>query len=269
MAGYPESPTFAGVRFLLTRRWLLFALVVAFMAFGAVQLGEWQFSRLHDREARNEIARTNLAADPVPLEDALSTTDPVPASREWLRVRFSGTYDDGATVVLRYQTRDGESGVDLVTPLITDSGTAVLVDRGWVPTKNTGTVPDDLPPPPAGQVEVTGWVRADATGRGIDVDTSTTPGSTRALSSRSIGDLVAYPLYQGFVDAETETPSPETVPVRTELPDLGEGPHFFYGIQWWFFGALAVGGFLYLVWDERRRKQRELSPAPDEPATTP
>ncbi|WP_246087087.1 hypothetical protein [Nocardioides humi] len=37
-----------------------------------------------------------------------------------------------------------------------------------------------------------------------------------------------------------------------ELPELGEGPHFFYGLQWWFFGVLAIGGFAYLAWDERR-----------------
>jgi cytochrome oxidase assembly protein ShyY1 len=43
---------------------------------------------------------------------------------------------------------------------------------------------------------------------------------------------------------------------RTELPDLGEGPHFFYGLQWWFFGVLAVFGFGYLAWDERRQKRR-------------
>ena len=36
------------------------------------------------------------------------------------------------------------------------------------------------------------------------------------------------------------------------MPDLGEGPHFFYGLQWWFFGLLAVFGFCYLAYDEWR-----------------
>ena len=26
-----------------------------------------------------------------------------------------------------------------------------------------------------------------------------------------------------------------------ELPELDNGPHFFYGLQWWFFGLLALG----------------------------
>ena len=180
----------------------------------------------------------------------LSVNDDVDEDQEWLRVRATGVYDAAATVSVRYQTRDGESGVDLVTPLVTDGGTALLVDRGWVATDNTGEAPEDPPAPPEGDVEVVGWVRADATGRGIEVE----DGSTRAISSRTIGETLDIPVYRGFVDAETETPAPAVPVERTELPDLGEGPHFFYGLQWWFFGLLALFGFGYLVRDEMRGK---------------
>ncbi len=240
------------MRFLLSRRWVLFAVAVAVMALGAVRLGAWQFDRLEDREQRNEWTERNLAAEPAPVDAVLAVGQPVPADREWTRVEVTGDYDADATVVVRYQTRDGEPGVDLVTPLVTAGGTAVLVDRGWVPTDNTGTVPADLPQPPSGEVDVVGWVRADATGRGVEVEA----GSTRAISSVEIGNRLDYPLYAGFVDAESETPPPSDEVQRTELPDLGEGPHFFYGLQWWFFGALAVFGFGYLAWDERRQRRR-------------
>ena len=242
--------------FLLTRRWVLFAIAVALLALLAVRLGEWQFHRLAEREERNGFIAQNIDADPVPVDRVLSTTADVPVDREWLRVTATGEYDDAATVVVRYQTRDGQPGVDLVTPLRTDTGTAVLVDRGWLSTPNTGTVPTDLPPAPAGPVTMTGWVRADGSGSSTVVE----DGSTRAISAAAIGETVDYPLYEGFVDAETEEPAPDTELVQTELPDLGNGPHFFYGLQWWFFGLLAVFGFGYLAWDERRRMRR--GPAP-------
>jgi cytochrome oxidase assembly protein ShyY1 len=236
------------VRFLLTRRWVLFALAVVVMALGAWRLGEWQFDRLHEREQRNEWTRTNLAADPAPVDDVLSVQDGVEPDQEWLRIRATGEYDAAATVVVRYQTREGKAGIDLVTPLVTDDGTALLVNRGWVGTTNTGSSTADLPDPPPGEVDVVGYVRADATGRGIDVEN----GSTRAVSSREIGETIEGPVYRGFVEAASETPEPAEAVERVELPDLGEGPHFFYGLQWWFFGALAVFGFGYLMWDERR-----------------
>ena len=238
------------MRFLLTRRWLLFGLAVVVLALGAWRLGVWQFDRLHQREQQNEWIRTNLAADPAPVDDVLSVDRDVEEDREWLRVRATGVYDAAATVTVRYQTRDGQSGVDLVTPLVTPGGTALLVDRGWVASGNTGAAPSNLPAPPTGQVRLVGWVRADATGRGIDVE----DGSTRAISSRTIGATLDRPVYRGYVDAQSETPAASQSVKRVEMPDLGNGPHFFYGLQWWFFGILAVGGFCYLVWDELRGK---------------
>lgn len=256
------SPRFARVGFLLSRRWLLFAAAVCVLAAVCVRLGEWQFDRLHQRQQRNEWTRSNIAADPVAVEDVMAVGRPVEPEREWTRVIAQGEYDAGATVVVRYQTRHGDPGVDLVTPLVTPEGTAVLVDRGWVATDNTGEVPDTLPAPPAGTVEVVGFVRADATGRGVTVHDA----STRAVSSVEIGRTLDVPVLEGFVDAATEAPAPEAEVVRPELPDLGEGPHFFYGLQWWFFAALALGGFGYLVYDERRRLRSPVSPPSDPPS---
>ncbi|MGN6131743.1 MAG: SURF1 family cytochrome oxidase biogenesis protein, partial [Nocardioidaceae bacterium] len=200
-------------------------------------------------EATNAQTRTNLAAAPAPVDDVLDRGRPVPARDEWRRVTATGTYDAASSVIVRYQTRDGASGVDVVTPLQTSPHAAVLVDRGWLRTTNTGAQPD-APPPPSGTVTVVGWVRSNAEGSATQVQQH----STRAVSSQSIAPLVPVPLYGGFVDAQAMTPKPPHPLVKAELPDLGNGPHFFYGIQWWFFGALAVFGFGYLAWDERRKR---------------
>ena len=40
--------------------------------------------------------------------------------------------------MIRYRTRDGVQGVDVVVPLVTDDGTALLVDRGWLETDPSG-----------------------------------------------------------------------------------------------------------------------------------
>ncbi len=240
------------MRFLFSRRWALFAVTVVLLAYGSWWLGQWQFHRLHDREATNMQTRVNLRADPVPVEEVLAPGRPIADRDEWLRVRASGTYLPDRSVVVRYQTRQGASGVDVVTPLRTGAGPLLLVDRGWLATGNKGADTVDAPAPPSGRVTVVGWVRSDATGDAATV----TNGSARAISSVQIGRTLDQPVYGGFVDAETESPSPATPLVPAELPDLGNGPHFFYGLQWWFFGALAVFGFGYLAYDERRKLRR-------------
>jgi cytochrome oxidase assembly protein ShyY1 len=238
------------VRFLISRRWLLFAVVVAGLAWGASLLGQWQFHRLDERRAENQLVASNLDAAPVPIDDLLAVGRPAADDHEWREVVVHGTWDDAHTIVLKYQTRDGAPGVDVVTPLRTAAGAAVLVDRGWMATENVGNSRPDLPPVTAGDVTVTGWVRVDGTGGSTHV----TDLAARAVSSKAAAKVIPYPLYGGFLDLHTETPPPAEKLGAIELPDdTSEGPHFFYGLQWWFFGALAIFGFGYLAYDEWRR----------------
>jgi cytochrome oxidase assembly protein ShyY1 len=239
--------------FLLSRRWLLFALAVALLAAGAWWLGQWQFDRLEDRRADNEVVRLNEAQPPAPVEDVLRPGRPVREQDEWRVVSATGEYAVEDTVIVRYRTREGIAGVDVVVPLVTSSGASLLVDRGWLRTENAGTAdPDDVPDPPSGEVTVTGYVRADGSGD----STAVTDRSTRAVSSERIGEALGLEVYGGFVELRSETPEPATALEPVELPELDDGPHFFYGLQWWFFGVLAVFGFGYLAYDERRRGPR-------------
>jgi cytochrome oxidase assembly protein ShyY1 len=247
------AATVGGVRFLFSRRWVLFALAVALMAYGAYWLGEWQFHRLEARKQDNARTIGNLHRPPAPVEQVLAVGRPVAHEDEWRRVRATGTYLPELNVIVRYQTRNGASGVDVVTPLDTGAGKPLLlVDRGWVATENAGMTNPDVPPPPPGTVTVVGWVRADATGDSTQV----TDRSTRAVSSVAIGAALERPVFGGFVDAASERPAPAQPLAHADTPDLSNGPHFFYGLQWWFFGALAVFGFGYLAWDERRKLRR-------------
>ena len=243
--------------FLVSRRWVIFAITVVLCAWAAWLLGQWQFHRLADRKAQNAVIERNERAPVAHVGDVL-TTRPVSASQEYRRVQATGTYDTDNTVIVRYQTRDGASGVDVVVPLTTSSGTTLLVDRGWLATDNRGVDSADAPPPPLGTVTVVGRVREDATGD----STAVVDHSTRAINSEAIGRAIDAPVYGGFVDLVSEDPAPATALEPAELPDLSNGPHFFYGLQWWFFGLLAIGGFVYLVVDEWRMSTGR-KPRPD------
>ena len=249
-------------RFLLSRRWAGFTVFVLILAYGTWWLGEWQFDRLADRKASNQIVRTNEHADPVPVSDVLAIGDKVAEKDEWRRVTATGTYAVDDTIIWRYRTPDDTKGVDVVVPLVLADGTAVLVDRGWLQTETQEKF-DDVPSPPAGEVTITGWVRADGTGDSTGVARVDGYHATRALSSTQVAKVVDEPLLTGWLHLDTESPEPATQLRRADLPELDNGPHFFYGLQWWFFGVLAIAGFFYLMYDERRTQRRD-EPAPDD-----
>jgi cytochrome oxidase assembly protein ShyY1 len=238
-----------GLRFLVSRRWLLLLLSVVLLAYACLLLGRWQWHRLTSSKANNAIIRANESAAPTPVDQVLRPGAEPSSADQYRVVSATGRYDVTHTIIVRYQTdADGRSGVDVVVPLLIGSGPALLVDRGWVATSNQGlTDPSQVPAPPSGTVTVVGFVRRDADGSSAAV----VDDSTRAISSSQIQPAIGIPVYGGFVDLTRESPAPATPLTPVELPDLGNGPHFFYALQWWFFGLLALFGFGYLAWEEK------------------
>ena len=250
---------------MLSRRWLLLLLTVLVLAYACLLLGRWQWHRLESKKTGNAIIRTNQSSSPVPVSQVLRHGVDPPDSAQYAVVSATGTYDPSKTVIVRYQTRDGNAGVDVVVPLMTDSGTALLVDRGWFATSNQGlTDASQVPAPPSGRVTVTGWVRQNAGGSSAEVVNA----SARAISSTQIEPAIGVPTYGGFVQLLSETPKPATPLTKADPPDLSNGPHFFYALQWWFFGILALFGYGYLVWEEvtgRAALRRAQQPAKKRP----
>jgi len=238
-------------RFLLSRRWIGFALFVILLASICVRLGFWQIHRLEHRLAQNKVITAHFKAGPVALGAALPPGQTVDDALEWTRVTATGTYDLKHQVTVKFKTRNGAPGVDVVTPLLLDSGDAVLVDRGWIETKNTVAKPD-VPAPPVGPVTIMGWLRQNngATGQAIrPVD-----GQIRAISSVGLASSVPYTLLDGYLNLRSESPKASAPLAAEPQPSMGQGPHLFYALQWWFFALLAVVGWFWFAWAEAKER---------------
>jgi len=237
---------------MLSARWLGFLLFVVVLAGVCTRLGFWQYHRLEHRLDRNEIIEAHFSADPVELTRALPDGDEVDGTSEWTRVTATGSYDVEHQVTVKFTTRDGAPGVDVVTPLVLASGEAVLVDRGWIETQNTVQRPE-VPAPPTGKVTIEGWLRQN-NGAGGDA-VRPRDGQIRAVSSDGMADSVPYDLTNGYVNLQQETPAPATALAAEPQPELGQGPHFFYALQWWFFALLAVVGYFWFARAEAKERR--------------
>lgn len=247
--------------FVLSRRWIGFAVLVAVLSMLFVRLGIWQFHRLAERHADNAVIERNLAAPPAELDSVVAPREAVSDALAWRRVHLTGTFDVTHQILVRYQTRDGALGVDVLTPVREASGSAALVDRGWLQTGNNVTDEVDVPAPPGGQVTVTGWLMPDQDGSGDQLRVQS--GSVRLVSSQRIGPTLPYPIYDGYVTMTSSDPAP-SLPLRPpDAPVLNSGPHFFYGLQWFFFAGLAVVGWFYFAYTEAQTRRREAVDQPE------
>src|SRR3954447_23870056 len=131
-----------------------------------VFLGNWQLHRYQERSALNARIDAADSAAPVPLTSLLarpaapSTAGPAPGEDlAWTKVTVTGRYDPAHEIQARGRTVDGRVGFEIVTPLVLTDGTAVLVDRGWVPSANGDAVSAPVASaPPTGEVTVVGQV---------------------------------------------------------------------------------------------------------------
>ncbi len=231
-------------RFLLTRRWLGLLALAIVVAAACGLLGRWQLHRLESRSAKNALVSRNVAAAPAPPQ-RLVQVDRGPAQPdEWRRVRTTGRYDPARTLLVRNRPYNGQVGYLVLVPFRTTAGPALLVDRGWIAAGQTATDLPDVPPPPAGEVEVTARIRPSE-----PASTTGTPprGQVTRIDVSQIRRDLPYPTYGGYGELTRERPAPREAPALQDPPELSTGPHLAYAVQWFLFGVMALGGYVVLA----------------------
>jgi cytochrome oxidase assembly protein ShyY1 len=241
------------LRTLRRPRWIIFTLVALVIAVTCVRLALWQMDRLHGRREYNAAYAAAMAAAPVPIEGLLRDGSDAGDLR-YRHVTATGTYDPAHEVILYGRTMDGRPGNHVVTPLVLASGTAVLVDRGWVPFE-MDTPPVTEAPVTTGEVEVTGLLVPAELGGSPSEDGPVT--TVTEIDVDVLGGQMSYPLLPVMLQLQDQDPPlTSDLPVPPPPPELTEGTHLSYAFQWLAFGVIAVIGWFILVRRESRTEVR-------------
>lgn len=230
-------------RFLLRPRWIVGHLLVIVTVVAFVNLGLWQLRRLDERQARNALITTRLAAPAQPFDAVLGEGDGAAELAQFRRVEVTGTFAD-TQLLTAPRSYEGQPGHQVLAVLERDGGQAVLVDRGWIPFDRSSAPP----PVPDGTVAITGVARAGETG---DIGASD---QVARIAPDAIAQRLDTTLAPVFVQASAVTPQQSTAELRpTPLPEVTEGNHFSYAMQWFIFAAIALIGYPVLLWRTAHR----------------
>ncbi len=249
-AAWPLAGTSDMYAFLRRPSWLILHVVVLAIIVVFVLLGRWQLERLDERRAGNALISEYLAAPPIEWSKTSSGRPP-----EYSRLLVSGVFAPDEEVLLRSQVNQGQPGFDVLTPLYVDELSAVIVNRGWVPLE-FDSPPVDQAQPPDGVVSVEGIVRYPLSGSNL----ANTDGATGKLDivarvdlerlNRKIGgDLATF-----YVELTSLAPPGTSQPIPAGIPEVSEGPHLSYAVQWFSFALVSTIGYAALIRSTARRR---------------
>jgi cytochrome oxidase assembly protein ShyY1 len=265
-------------RFLRISKWVVRHVLVAALVAAMVAAGFWQLRRLADRQDRNDLVEARQEAPARPFGELVppgaGPDDPRGEGALHRRATAVGTYLDEATVVVVNRSHNGASGGWVLTPLDLGGGTAVLVNRGFIGLTREGRV--EAPPAPPGEVRVEGLVQ-DSQARGRFGPRDAEEGTLSTLARVDVPRIdaqVAAELLPAYLQRlESDPPEPAAAAGAPQLvalpaPELSDGPHLAYAVQWFVFTTIALVGYPLLLRrvarDEHRERARAAQAA-DEP----
>ncbi|MDK2746178.1 MAG: SURF1 family protein [Brevundimonas sp.] len=219
---------------------------------GFVVLGGWQLQRLAwktDLITQVE-ARVHAAPQPAPGPDAWPTV-----SREtdqYRRVTARGVFRHDRETLVQAVTDYG-SGFWVMTPLQTDTGATILINRGFVTPQHR--LQKDRPGGQAtGEQQVTGLLRITEPKGGF-LRTNDPTGDrwysrdvAAIAAAKGLSNVAPY-----FIDADA-TPNPDGWPKGGLTIVKFPNSHLVYALTWFGMALLTLVGFWVVAREVRRRR---------------
>jgi cytochrome oxidase assembly protein ShyY1 len=205
------------------------------MILGCLWASQWQFQRGIDRHERNQGIQAQLTLAPVKLQDVKEDF----AKYEWRTVTAQGSFDSTNQILLKNRYFEGIYGYEVLTRFTATDGRSFWVDRGWVKAGKDASTAPIVSPTPTGEVSLNARLR---------LDRSLPQGAFFALPASGAGmisrlNAQSDSTSEGFYLDLLSGSQPSLTPaVPAQVPELSDGPHIAYSLQWIFFAGLIVYG---------------------------
>ena len=229
---------------------LVFALMTTALT---ARLGYWQLERA---QQKRELQAQTKARAAMPALDARQW--PVDAAQldalKHRRVQLAGHWLAEHAVLLDNRPMQGRTGFYLVMPLQLDDGSAVLVQRGWLPRNANERSRVTLPPTQPGRVELSGRL-APRLPRLYEFEPTTSGLIRQNLDVAAFAIETRLPLRLGALIQDGSSDHSSDGLLRLwPAPDTGVQKHHGYAFQWFSLSLLTLG--LYVWFQIVRQRKR-------------
>ncbi len=225
-----------------------------------IGLGVWQLQRREWKLALIQQVETRATAAPVAAPGPPEWPALTAAGDAYRRVVVSGSFLNDRETLVQAVTERG-AGFWVLTPMVTDWGFTVLVNRGFVPsdkrdaaTRAAGQI--------TGETALAGLLRMSEPG-GAFLRANDPAGGR--WYSRDVAAIAAAeglgPVAPYFVDADA-TENEGGLPIGGLTVIRFPNNHLVYALTWFAMAALLAGGLVHVARAERRRLQGAVAATP-------
>jgi len=215
---------------------ILKSLVALLLIIFTLWAAQWQYHRGVDRHERNTLIAKQSTMSSIDLPNTIED----PSKLEWRQIRTTGRFTPDKQILLRNRYFEGQYGYEVLTLFTNVQGKIFWVDRGWVKAGANATTAPITPPIPTVQVDIVGRLRL-----GTSLPSGTffaLPGGGKSGITSEVNAQSRENTEDFYIDLLSGSMPTLTPDVSAQLPELSDGPHMAYALQWIFFGGLVVYG---------------------------
>jgi cytochrome oxidase assembly protein ShyY1 len=214
--------------------WIISILVFV----GSLFASNWQYERHLQRSAFSELVNQKLSGT------VLKITEETASLSNWQRVQIEGELGTGGPLI-RNRPLDGRNGFWVTSTITTAQNISYPVLLGWIPATSEATEIVSPPKILVTKVKIEGILR-DLEPRQSASDLPT--GQFLSMDNETLITNQSFFIHSLASSPDLQIPEMRPVPI----PNISQGPHFFYAIQWLVFGFIAIFGTVWLIRSESK-----------------
>ncbi|KAH9486530.1 Surfeit locus protein 1 [Psilocybe cubensis] len=238
-------------------------ILVGFMPIFTFSLGVWQLQRLKWKINLIDELEEKLQLQPLILPPNINLS--VIPEFVFRRVSIKGKWDHAHTMLLSPRVRDGIHGFHVVTPLIRENGSTIIVDRGFV---SKDSLSSETLNAETGEVEILGMLRTSQPRNLFTPDNDPDQGkwywtdvdrmaNYAGGEAAGVQPVFVEQIFEGHA-GEAHTRIGKGIPVgRAPTVDL-RNSHLSYVITWFSLSGLTAFMFFRVLVNKRKAPGRRL-----------
>jgi cytochrome oxidase assembly protein ShyY1 len=227
------------IKNLLKPKWITLTFILILMILLFARLSEWQFNRDSERKNINQSI-SNALDDSVIKVEQISALDSL---NQWRKVELTGSFINNETLLVRKRFFESRLGYWVITPFTLTNGGKILVNRGWVPVGISSTSTPSIPDITGNNFVISGYLV------NIEKFKQTPEDFPRkeilVINPKNFPTLNLFDSFYLQLDKSNQKDI-----AALKKPELSNGPHFSYAIQWILFALLLPLGWYVLLRNE-------------------